>query len=62
MKRWRDIRSRIAALDEEKRKLANELAVLQEECEHPNLPEREIGTEYCDTCPDCGYWAFCCAM
>jgi hypothetical protein len=62
MKRWKEIRKKLGALELEKAKLSEELASEQAFCLHPRLPEREIGTEYCDECPDCGHVAYCYAI
>lgn len=39
--------------------LEKEWEKLKENCNHSNLPEHSLGEEYRDTCPDCGYIAYC---
>lgn len=71
---WRDLalkeiaereRSRLQKsfpwMDEEalNRSLDYEINELQRACRHPAMPERNLGEEYMDTCPDCGYAVYC---
>ncbi len=32
---------------------------LQKACAHPDLPDRQVGEEYLDECPDCGFVQYC---
>lgn len=41
------------------RRLEYEVTELQRACRHSSLPERELGEEYMDTCPDCGFTRYC---
>ncbi len=61
MKRWEQIRERVATLELEQQALGRELKELHQACAHPELPERNLPDDapYADTCPDCGFYAYC---
>jgi len=42
--------------------LRDELKKIQEICSHPRLPERALGEQYTDWCPDCGFMSYCYMM
>lgn len=57
--RVKGIANRLHELEEERTKLQNELIAIRERCDHPSLPTRNIGEQYMDVCPDCGYTIYC---
>jgi hypothetical protein len=59
MARWEEIHREVAALDVQQAKLHAEAEAIRKACAHPKLPFRQLGTEYRDTCPDCGYVSYC---
>jgi len=58
-KDWELLRDCINQLEQEKSDLTNQWNKLQSNCSHPRFPKRELGDEYCDICPDCGYMVYC---
>lgn len=54
MLRWQEIKQELQDQMVRAGELRKEWEVLKEGCVHPNLPKRQLGTEYMDTCPDCG--------
>jgi len=61
-RRWQEIANALIFHEQESRVLRLEWERLKEACSHPSLPERLIVEEYRDTCPDCGYVAYCHAL
>lgn len=63
MKRWEQIYEEIKAInqeaDQKKDPLTKEWQSIRSACTHPNLPKRELGEQYVDTCPDCGHVSYC---
>lgn len=56
---WELYRNRLVQLDREKSEVAAVWEEMQALCDHSKLPNRELGEEYADTCPDCGHVAYC---
>lgn len=57
--RWQEINLELNHLEKRRITLLKELQYIKNECKHPKLPKREFGKEYMDTCPDCGFIAYC---
>lgn len=49
----------LKALDERKEQIRTQIKEMQERCNHPDLPKREIGEVYSDTCEYCGHNQYC---
>lgn len=62
IRRSKAIRRRMGKLDDERQVLQAEATDIMERCGHPKLPDRVLGEEYMDTCPDCGFTSYCYAV
>jgi hypothetical protein len=52
---WQEITKKIQDLGVQRSILLKEWREIQSMCAHRSLPRRELGEQYMDTCPDCGY-------
>lgn len=50
---------RMQQLDLEREEIQRQIDEIRTACPHSKLPKRELGEEYMDTCPDCGYVQYC---
>lgn len=57
--RWQAVANAVAYHNAELQALRKEWEVLKGQCQHPKLPKRAQLEEYSDTCPDCGFVAYC---
>ena len=62
MQRWQVIANEIALHESALDALQKEWKILRKQCQHPKLPQHTVIEEYRDTCPDCGYVAYCYAL
>ena len=53
------LRERMLQLNSQRDDIQRQIDEIRAACSHPNLPKREDGEEYMDTCPDCGHTRYC---
>jgi hypothetical protein len=58
MHRWEEINEKMKKLDREMVALHMEWTQIKAQCPHSNLPIRQLGEEYMDRSPDCGYISY----
>jgi len=62
MMRWQKLAEEILTIEKQKQVLVNEWATLKDQCQHINLPVRELGEQHVYVCPDCGFVSYCYAI
>ena len=56
---WKDLIDQAESAQKRASAIETRLRDIRERCVHPNLPPRQLGEEYMDVCPDCGFISYC---
>jgi hypothetical protein len=57
--RWKELFYALGYLREQEKKYEAEWTAIKTNCKHENLRKRELGEQYYDICPDCGFGSYC---
>ena len=56
---WKDLINQAKSFQKRVSAIEARLQNIRSGCKHLNLPARQIGEEYMDVCPDCGFVSYC---
>lgn len=56
---WKDLASQAESMQKRVSAVESSLCNIRNKCQHLNLPARQLGEQFMDICPDCGFVNYC---